>query len=281
MGCTCSRREGTFDYEELIREAVGKLKLHQKDCENVSMIWYGLGKDLKLSSSNFYTCASGLGLPKSVLYQSFFSLFAAELDNSSLRKPPADYSLTKLDAFSIMETKGSLEVKAARLFKNYDPDHDRSLSKEEIQTMVEEILEIALKIVPKLIEFGASDEALRVKLKRRRQVVYGVKTYMKTHFVELLFEGRGLSVQKFTERMAKPAISVLLSGKELRNFALEKLRQAQKYREFQQLSEPSKNPPPKKKERLFSEEEEEELSEQAEKTPKTPRVRRRYRKNDG
>lgn len=217
MGCTDSRNEAQ-DEESIIKkeeENLGYSKLH---CDKIDLIFKRYSLSSKMHGSQFLTACRELALDMSSYgnpdrpLTKFYHSFKMNYKHFNQRR---------LSTLGVLLGQGSHKEKAKVLFKIYDIVKDNTLDESEMRIMIEDILEIALVIIPTYAYNITEDEERKVELGKYIKKLNSVLDTMIKYYEILFSQGQGtvITFNDFVDMFNSDEINALGSSSRIRKLS--------------------------------------------------------------
>lgn len=213
MGCCSSRYLDHNSCEELIVEAEKYLRLFKCKSIDIDRITHRNSYNLQMSQIQFELTCRSLGIDyKDHMISDFFTQLYQQNEYS--------YSVRQFTLLGIFLGTGTKEEKVQLLFQNYDIDASKTLTYDEIHTMLKEICKIAFQYFPSLalrlstIEERPSIEKYKFQLRSFRDSI--IRVYMQIIFEDFSNE---ITMDEFKKLFEKPNVGNLINASNLRTYS--------------------------------------------------------------
>lgn len=177
MGCVGSREVETNEFEKRICDCEQKLGFYKLHSDLIDSVFKRYSLSSKMSASQFLTACREMKLnneygplehPVTKFYNSF--------------KRGNNFDQRKLSALGILLGSGDNCEKAKILFKIYDDSKDGNLDIGEIRSMLDDIIEIGLILLPTLSLNSAEDEETKQDIQKFNKKLYNIQYSIKNFF---------------------------------------------------------------------------------------------------
>lgn len=208
MGCTTCRRSTLAIEESVLSPLEKSLGFYKFTSVEVDRILYRYSNLGKMSEPQLKkACKKLLFSYKDMII--FFTRFSdGEL-----------FYTRKLNCVGIILGKGSDEIKASLLFKNYDIDISQTLDKKEIEALIEDILTVSCRIIPGYaISIDPSNKELIEYASKLSQVERVLIKYFSNLFLE---SHTHITEKEFYKAFKIEVVCYLLHSSEMRKYAFE------------------------------------------------------------
>ena len=216
MGCTCTTREGYRSIESNFLTPLEKdLRLHMRFSKDIDRILHRNSTNYKMTKAQLQTACKYLGVDFE-RFQGFFDRFSTG----------SYYLMKKLNSLGILLGKGTIEDKIVLLFQNYDIDTSGTLSREEIEMMIESLLSVSCIIIPSYaLVLNRSNKYLEDYVQRMQPLMRATQR----HFIKLILEEKTtINAEEFQMCFQCNLNENLLSSKKLREYTLDLYATVQK-----------------------------------------------------
>ena len=244
MGCFHGKVDWN-EFEACMEESCKKLGLCDLNSENISNIFHRYTNHFHLTQQQLQECLIELNIPLTEDLRQNFNFFlecpkySKIVQRQNLKiEYKKDYfkqlySVKKLSTFAIILGKGKINDKYRTLFLTYDIDASGYLSKWEITSLITDIIEISLEIIPQIgkIYFPSKDSVISKQVEN----LVAMKLNFIEYFRYLILEDnyKEISCSDFVRIMHQQDLKFLLNHKSLRSFIMNNFKQCQK--EFENL----------------------------------------------
>ncbi|OMJ69603.1 hypothetical protein SteCoe_32621 [Stentor coeruleus] len=208
MGCYYSR-ESYSEIEKFIVE-ISESQIGFKNFESkyLDRVIHRYSTSLKISKPQLNRICCELKLDE-VSNTALFNQFMVE----------NHYCAKKLSSLGILLGQGNIKSKCSLYFKNYDIDNSGMLTKNEVEMMLEQIISIACRIIPKFTEYNNRNNP---KLREYTSTLCGLEKGLKKNFLGILLdEDQSLTEGRFIFKCSSTIAQVLTSSTGIRKYAYE------------------------------------------------------------
>jgi len=245
MGCLCDKSEWET-YEDCIEKSLDKSLLSSKHCEKIIKSIHRTTLHFHLTKTQLSETLAYLKLTLSPDLEAILSHFLEQPRECKFIKIQGlkseygkdyhtlMYSVKKLSAFGILLGEGNTEEKAKCLFSVYDIDASNNLSKWEISVMINDLMDIVLRIIPEITagffpELSEKLQDYQEKLKSMRNNFVGFFKYL------LLEDNKNeMTSEEFILAMKQVDMRVILNHRTLRLMMITNFQKCSKlFSEFQ------------------------------------------------
>ena len=233
------------EFESCMEDSCQKLGLGSINCEEISNIFHKYTIHFHLTPIQLRESLKELNINLSEDFTKVFNLFLECPKYSKLvqrQNLKAEYkkdyykslySVKKLSTFAIILGKGKIKDKFRLLFLIYDIDASNELSKWEITSLISDIIEISLEIIPEIgkIFFPHKDGVINKQIEN----LVSMKQNFIDYFRYLILEDcyKEISCQEFLRVMHQQDLKFLLNHKSLRSFIMNNFNQ--RLKEFETI----------------------------------------------
>lgn len=244
MGCIHGKVDWN-EFEACMEESCQKLGLCNLNSENISNIFHRYTNHFHLTQLQLQESLIELNIQLTEDLQQIFNFFQecpkyskiVQRQNLKLEYKKDYYknlySVKKLSTFAIILGKGKINEKFRLLFLTYDIDASNYLSKWEITSLITDVIEISLEIIPQIgkIYFPSKDSVITKQVEN----LVAMKLNFIEYFRYLILEDnyKEISCNDFVRIMHQHDLKFILNHKSLRSFIMNNFKQCQK--EFENL----------------------------------------------
>jgi hypothetical protein len=239
MGCMYGKVDWN-EFESCMEESCSKLGLVNLNCEEISNVFHRYTNHFHLTKLQLSESLKELNIELTKDLVMVFDLFLecpkysklvqrqnlkAEYKKDYYRKL---YSVKKLSTFAIILGQGKIKEKFKVLFLIYDIDASNCLSKWEISSLITDVMEISLEIIPEIGKiFYPTKESV---INKQMENLVSMKQNFIDYFRYLILEDRykEISCQEFLKIMHEQDLKFVLNHKSLRSFIMNNFKQRQK-----------------------------------------------------
>ena len=218
MGCANSRVEYEEERNMVIKEEAN-LGFSSMKSSEIHMCFHRFSISLRLSVSQLQAAARDLKLnmkgfgpsdsPITKLYNHF-------------KNPDMYYNTRKLCALGVLLGDGRIKEKAKILFKNYDTEISNTLDINEIQVLLDDILTIALVILPSYALSLNANHPGRIQLVKYNEKLAGILPTFYSFYEIILIKdvNTQITLDQFVDMFGTNEIAALASATALRELAI-------------------------------------------------------------
>ncbi|OMJ83191.1 hypothetical protein SteCoe_15973 [Stentor coeruleus] len=167
--------------EMLYKDVENSLGLNCFSAENIVKLINSHSSSNIITEENLINVLSLLKINRSEI-MNFYANFKIQRDKKS-----STYNTQALKTLIIIMARGNLSTKAQLLFANYNSSSEQVLDISSVMLMIEDIIFIALEVIPKHALFNSPDNS---KIMSEIIDFQGFKSVMSNHFLILLLENR-------------------------------------------------------------------------------------------
>ena len=219
MGCNRSKDEYD-EAEELIGNIETKIGFSNVKCTDCDIIFHRYSISFRLNNTQFLAACKDLKLnmtsyglaanPLTVLFKSFQS-------NEGF------FDTRRLSALGVLLGKGSAKEKAKVIFKNYDTEISNTLDINEMRVLIDDLLEIALIIIPNYALSIINDEEEKTEVNKYNRKLSSVfNTFYKFYEILLIKDQEtDITLDQFVELFNYEEISAMASASKLRKLGIQ------------------------------------------------------------
>lgn len=244
MGCFHGKVEWN-EFEACMEESCQKLGFCDLDSENISNIFHRYTNHFHLTQLQLQESLNELNIVLTQNLQQIFNLFlecpkySKIVQRQNLKQEykkdyyKSLYSVKKLSTLATILGKGKINEKFRLLFLIYDIDASNNLSKWEITSLITDIIEISLEIIPQIGKiFFPSKESV---IDKQVENLLSMKGNFIDYFRYLILEDnyKEINCKDFLRAMHQHDLKFILNHKSLRSFVMNNFKQRQK--EFENL----------------------------------------------
>lgn len=206
MGCYNSRENYNATEKSIVENSESEIVFKNFKSKYLDRLIHRYSTSFKISQSQLNRICFELKIDEES-YSGLFNQF--KLENY--------YCTKKLSSLGILLGQGTIESKCSLLFKNYDMDNSGQLAKNEVEIMLDHIISVACRIIPKFVEHKNRDN---IKLREYIATLCSLeKGLKKTFFDILLDDDENLSERKFFLKCSSTIANVLTSSSGIRKYA--------------------------------------------------------------
>ena len=209
MGCSCTNRESSHGIESKYLTPLEKdLKFHLRESKEIDRVFHRNHTYNKMNNVQLQTACRALGIDLE-RFQSFFDRFSAN----------DYYDMKKLNCLGILLGKGTITEKVKLVFENSDLDTSKTLSREEIEHMIESLISVSCIIIPSYaMSINGNSQELEKYVQHMFLIIRGTQRF----FTSLILEKRcDINLEEFQECFTYDVVQKLLSSRTLREYAVE------------------------------------------------------------
>lgn len=144
MGCSLCREKDANNAEDLIRLKLGEFGFAHLKSSEISICFHNFSKNNALTTECLQSALAEL-FPK------YTPNDKKKLFYNKFKTDEGLFCARKLTTIGILLCKDQTSLKVESMVENYDTDHLNSMTSEKMKLMIEEILEIALITIPKIV----------------------------------------------------------------------------------------------------------------------------------
>ncbi|OMJ86829.1 hypothetical protein SteCoe_11605 [Stentor coeruleus] len=208
MGCTTCRKSNLTIEESVLLPLERSLGFSKFPSVEVDRILYRHSNLCKMSEPQLRKACKNL-----LFDYKDMKFFFARFSDGEL------FYTRKLNCVGIILGKGSDDIKASLLFKNYDVDISQTLDKNEIETLVGDILTVSCRIIP---GYAVSIDPGNKELIEYASKISQVEKVLIKHYSNLLLENHTYITEKeFYKAFKIDAVRYLLYSSDMRKYAFD------------------------------------------------------------